>query len=239
MIDSSHQGPPLLQICNQALGNGSPPLSPLSPAARSSAFPSSSARSPKSSYPSDASGDENIAHARASSTAVADVEAGKDTGSAAAAAAAGSSSTAAAAAQQSRAKQGEWNLVGLFHRSAVAQVACGVFHTMFLMQSSEVYAIGRGDWGLLGMGDRMDRKVPCKILELQVLLLSFPRLKKERKETTLQSPSLLNVVAQDQRVAYIACGLRHRFQIAVVFMPLPQSWPIILWLLIIWPLILF
>ena len=65
-------------------------------------------------------------------------------------------------------KQGEWNLVGLFHRSAVAQVACGVFHTMFLMQTSEVYAIGRGDWGLLGMGDRMDRKAPCKITELQV-----------------------------------------------------------------------
>ncbi len=40
---------------------------------------------------------------------------------------------------------------------------------MFLMQTSEVYALGRGDWGLLGMGDRMDRKAPCKITELQAL----------------------------------------------------------------------
>jgi hypothetical protein len=92
------------------------------------------------------------------------------------------------------------------------QVACGMFHTMFLMQSSEVHAIcrrnrlnpvlhtnyhtlltpieplpltphrpsqvfalGRGDWGLLGMGDRMDRKVPCKITELQVRRPSAPR----------------------------------------------------------------
>ncbi len=68
-----------------------------------------------------------------------------------------------------RAKKGDWNLVGLFHRSAVAQIACGVFHTMFLLQSSEVFAVGRGDWGLLGMGDRMDRKLPSKITELQVL----------------------------------------------------------------------
>jgi alpha-tubulin suppressor-like RCC1 family protein len=68
-----------------------------------------------------------------------------------------------------RAKQGDWKLVGLFHRSAVAQIACGVFHTMFLLQSSEVFAVGRGDWGLLGMGDRMDRKLPSKITELQVL----------------------------------------------------------------------
>lgn len=76
-----------------------------------------------------------------------------------------------------RAKLGDWNLVGLFHRSAVAQVACGVFHTMFLLQSSEVFAVGRGDWGLLGMGDRMDRKLPCKITELQVpaVLNSQPR----------------------------------------------------------------
>ena len=62
--------------------------------------------------------------------------------------------------------------MGLFHRSAVAQVACGFFHTMFLLQSSEVFAVGRGDWGLLGMGDRMDRKLPCKIIELQVLSLT-------------------------------------------------------------------
>jgi alpha-tubulin suppressor-like RCC1 family protein len=54
----------------------------------------------------------------------------------------------------------------------VAQVACGFFHTMFLLQSSEVFAVGRGDWGLLGMGDRMDRKLPCKIVELQVLSLT-------------------------------------------------------------------
>lgn len=51
----------------------------------------------------------------------------------------------------------------------MAQIACGVFHTMFLLQSSEVFAVGRGDWGLLGMGDRMDRKLPSKITELQVL----------------------------------------------------------------------
>jgi hypothetical protein len=67
-----------------------------------------------------------------------------------------------------KSKRGDWSLVGLFHRSAVAQVACGMFHTMFLLQSSEIYAIGRGDWGLLGMGDRMDRKLPCKVTELQV-----------------------------------------------------------------------
>jgi hypothetical protein len=47
-----------------------------------------------------------------------------------------------------------------------------MFHTMFLLQSSEVFAMGRGDWGLLGMGDRMDRKLPCKITELQVSLQS-------------------------------------------------------------------
>ena len=80
-------------------------------------------------------------------------------------------------AAAARAKLGDWNLVGLFHRSAVAQVACCVFHTMFLLQSSEVFAVGRGDWGLLGMGDRMDRKLPCKITELQVpaALNSQPR----------------------------------------------------------------
>lgn len=71
-----------------------------------------------------------------------------------------------------RGTQGDWSLVGLFHRSSVAQVACGMFHTMFLLQSSEVFAMGRGDWGLLGMGDRMDRKLPCKITELQVSLQS-------------------------------------------------------------------
>ena len=85
-------------------------------------------------------------------------------------------------------------MVGLFHRSAVAQVACGVFHTMFLMQTSEVYAIGRGDWGLLGMGDRMDRKAPCKITELQVWCcasaLTHARVTLARHATAFQTPHL-------------------------------------------------
>ncbi len=117
-------------------------------------------------------------------------------------------------AAAARAKLGDWNLVGLFHRSAVAQVACGVFHTMFLLQSSEVFAVGRGDWGLLGMGDRMDRKLPCKITELQVpaALNSQPR-----------TPDPLITQLQDQRVAFIACGLRHRLSQHQTSAPLPLT----------------
>jgi hypothetical protein len=49
--------------------------------------------------------------------------------------------------------------------------------------------VGRGDWGLLGMGDRMDRKLPCKIIELQVLSLTAAIMKCQTSNLAAAGPS--------------------------------------------------
>src|SRR5207237_1049530 len=48
-------------------------------------------------------------------------------------------------------------------KDRIVNIACGGFHSLALTQNSEIYAWGKNNYGQLGLGDYIDRSIPCKL----------------------------------------------------------------------------
>lgn len=54
----------------------------------------------------------------------------------------------------------------------VTMIACSYYHTVLTTSEHEVFAFGRNDYGQLGVGDSIDRRIPAKVALLASILES-------------------------------------------------------------------
>lgn len=80
-------------------------------------------------------------------------------------------------------------LVQCLERKRVSQVACSYYHSIVACESGEVFSFGRNDYGQLGLGDTLDRKLPGLI--------------------EVATPSLAR-----QRIVSLSCGQYHTVMVA-------------------------
>ena len=59
--------------------------------------------------------------------------------------------------------------IKMLHEQMVTQVICGMWHTLCVTATSQVYAWGRNSSGQLGVGDTVDRRGPTRVEGLWAL----------------------------------------------------------------------
>ncbi|OWZ22095.1 hypothetical protein PHMEG_0003261 [Phytophthora megakarya] len=88
-------------------------------------------------------------------------------------------------------------------KGRVLDLACGLGHTMALMESGELFAWGNGSNGRLGLGDTNDRSSPTKVVLPTTL---------QQKESEGGNES--NVTSAQVRFRHVFCGASHSLGIS-------------------------